>query len=158
MGSMGSMGKKHKTKNRSAQRDSGISKLGMGRIGPMVPIGLMAQKPIMKNSPAQRDSGISKLVSHLCNLRNQRTNLLCAQHDSIMSNFGLGEHCHTEGAENTEKGIFTMLIKNKVRCFMGRLVDESMSKLQNGSAQRYSRMSNLKTETENSLPQRYSKV
>jgi len=105
---------------------------------------------------AQQYSKMSNLVSHLRNLRNLRTNLFCAQHDSKMSNFGLGEHCHTEGAENTEKGIFTMLIKNKVRCFMGRLVDESMSKMQNGSAQRDSKMSNLKIETENSLPQRHS--
>ena len=41
---------------------------------------------------------------------------------------------------------------------MGGWWNEPMSKMQNGPAQRYSKMSNLKMETENSLPQRHSKM
>jgi len=41
---------------------------------------------------------------------------------------------------------------------MGRWGNVAMSKMQNGPAQRHSIMSNLKIETENSLPQRYSKM
>jgi len=41
---------------------------------------------------------------------------------------------------------------------MGRWVNVSISKMQNGHAQRDSIMSNLKIETENSLPQRHSKM
>jgi hypothetical protein len=61
MGIMRNMGKIHKSKNRPAQRDSGISKLGMGLIGLMGPIGLMGKKPVMKNASAQRDSIMSNL-------------------------------------------------------------------------------------------------
>ena len=45
-------------KTSPAQRDSGISKLGIGLIGP---IGLMGKKPVIKNASTQRDSGISNL-------------------------------------------------------------------------------------------------
>ena len=51
-----------------------------------------------------------------------------------------------------------MQIKNITGCFMGRWANESMSKMQNSPAQRYSIMSNMKIETENSLPQRHSKM
>jgi hypothetical protein len=51
-----------------------------------------------------------------------------------------------------------MQVKNTGRCFMCRWGNGTMSKMQNVSAQRYSIMSNLKIETENSLPQRYSKM
>ena len=43
-------------------------------------------------------------------------------------------------------------------CFTGRRGNEPMSKMQNGPAQRYSKMSNLKVESESSLPQRHSKM
>ena len=59
---------------------------------------------------------------------------------------------------NTEGGILTMNVKNIMGCFMGRRGNESMSKMQNVSAQLDSKMSNLKIETENSLPQRHSKM
>jgi len=51
-------------KTTPAQRDSGMSKLGMGLIGPMGPMGpmgLMGKKPVMKNGPAQQGSGNSIL-------------------------------------------------------------------------------------------------
>ena len=51
-------------KTAPAQRDSIMSALGMGLIGPMGPmgpIGLMGQKPGIKNAPAQWDSEISIL-------------------------------------------------------------------------------------------------
>ena len=62
------------------------------------------------------------------------------------------------GEENTKKEIFTVQIKNIVELFMSRWENEPMSKMQNGPAQRHSRMSILKIETENSLPQRHSKM
>jgi len=75
-----------------------------------------------------------------------------AQRDSKMSNSGLGEHCHTKSAEHTKDEMFITQIKNKARCFMSGWRNDPMSKMQNVSAQRYSRMSNLKIETENTLP------
>jgi hypothetical protein len=53
--------------------------------------------------------------------------------------------------------IMTVLVKNIMGCFTGKQGNEPMSKMQNVSAQRYSKMSILKIETENSLPQRHSK-
>jgi len=75
--------------------------------------------------------------------RHLRLNLLCAQLDTPAiagSKLGLGNIITAEGAEHTEKGIFTMQIKNKVRCFMGGWVNGSMSKMQNVFPQRYSKM------------------
>ena len=59
-------------------------------MGVMGVMGLMSRKQEKQNSPAQRDSKMSNLVSHLCNLRNLRTNLLCAQLDSGNSILGTG--------------------------------------------------------------------
>ena len=157
---------KSKIKDQPAQRDSGISKLTVGIMGILRSLGILGWKTKSENCPvqqgskisnlvltpspprplrlnllcAQLDSGMSKLVYHLCNLRNLRTNLLSAQRDSGMSKLGLGNIITAEGAEHTEKGIFTMQIKNKVRCFMGGWVNGSMSKMQNVFPQRYSKM------------------
>ena len=43
-------------------------------------------------------------------------------------------------------------------CFRSKRGNGAMSKMQNVPAQRYSKMSNLKMETENSYPQRHSKM
>ena len=168
---MGSMRKRHKTKKCSAQRDSIMSNLGMGLIGPMGTIGLMGQKTVIENSPAQVDSGISKLRAGptgllAVRLVPQSGDPYCpsafknapAQPDSKRSNFGLGEHCPRKGRKTHTGGILTIKIKNIQGWFMGRWRNEPMSKMQNGPAQRDSIMSNLKIETENSLPQRYSKM
>jgi hypothetical protein len=123
----------------------------------------MSQKPVMENNPAQPDSGMSKLgvepenrPAQLDSPANAGSNLkTCpyrpldfktssAQRDSGISTLRMGEHCHTEGAEYTEKEILTKNIKNIMGCFMGRWGNESKSKMQNGPAQRHSRMSNLK--------------
>jgi hypothetical protein len=89
---------------------------------------------------------------------NRKTRMVPAQPDSKMSNFGLGEHCPRKGRKTHTGGILTIKIKNIQGWFMGRWRNEPMSKMQNGPAQRDSIMSNLKIETENSLPQRYSKM
>jgi len=161
------MGRKHKNKDRLPQRDSkmsngrlsGVSCWPHGRkteIAPPQRDSIMSKLPEVRIKtenrktrirPAQRYSKNSNLVSHLCNLRNLRTNLLSAQLDSGNSILGMGE-----------QGIMTVLVRNLAGCFMGGWGNEPMSKMQNGSAQRHSKMSNLKIETENSLPQRHSKM
>jgi len=161
MGPIGLMGQKPVMENGTAQRDSEMSKLGVES----------------ENGPAQRDSGMSILKTSPYRPLAVRLVPLCgdpyrpycpylplvfksgpAQRDSGNSNFGLGEHCHTESAEHTEKVILTKNIKNIMGYFMGRWGNESMSKMQNGLPQRHSKMSTLKIETEKSLPQRHSKM
>jgi len=86
---------------------------------------------------------------------NRKTRMRPAQRDSKMSNL-VWVDIVTQ--KRVKEGIFTMLIKNIVGCFMGYWRNEPMSKMQTSPAQRHSRMSNLKIETENSLPQRHSKM
>ena len=81
-------------KTNPAQRDSIMSNLGMGLIGPMGHIGLMGKKPIMKTIPAQRDSIMSNLGMGLIGLmgpiglmgKKPVNENRPAQRDSIMSN------------------------------------------------------------------------
>ena len=105
---------KVESENTPPQLHSGIYNLEMGHIGPM---GFMGRKPVMNNRPAQPDSP--------------------AIAGSIL---GMGEHCHTEDAEHTERVIFTMIIKNIMGYFMCRRGNESKSKMQNGLPQRDSKM------------------
>jgi len=151
--------KKRKTKMRPVQRDSKISIL---KTGPFRPLDF-------KTTPAQRHSKMSngrmsgvscwphggRLSEALCWPHGQNSP---AQRGSKNSKLGAKNIITAEGAENTEDVIFTMRIKNITDCFMGRRVNESMSKMQNSPAQRDSIMSILKIETENSLPQRHSKM
>jgi len=111
----------------------------------------MKTKSKMENRPAQRDSGISNLGVLGRKIKNRP-----AQRDSGNSILKMEEDCHTERTEATKSGIFTILIKNIMGCFMSRWGNMAMSKMQNAPAQRDSGMSNLKIETENSFPQRHS--
>ena len=83
-----------------------------------------------RNSPAQRDSGNSILEMG-------------------------GTLSHRERREHKEGNLYHT-DKEYVGCFRGKLGSEAMNKMQNVPAQRHSKMSNLKIETENSLPQRHS--
>ena len=119
---------KSKMENSPAQRDSGISKLTVGVLGILRSLGILGGKTKSENCPVQQGSKISNLVLTPHTLRPLRLNLLSAQRDSGMSKLGTGK-----------QGIFTMRIKNKVRCFMGRWVNESMSEMQNSLPQRHSK-------------------
>jgi len=169
MGPIGLMVQKPVMENGPAQRDSGNSKLGV--LGILRSLGILGGKTKNENCPTQQDSEISilktgpyrPLAVRLVPLCGDPYSPLCfknrpAQQDSGMSILRMGRHCHTESAKNKEEGIFTINIKNIMICFTGKWVNASMSKMQNVSAQRYSKMSNLKIETENSFPQRHSKM
>jgi len=102
-----------------------------------------------ENSPAQRDSRNSILVSHLCNLRNLRTNFLPAQRYSGISILKVESENSTAQLDSKMSngrlsGVFC-------RRQGGRLPETS-------PAQRDSEMYNLKAETENTLPQPDSKM
>ena len=138
-----------------AQRDSGNSNLVLTP-SPLHPLRLTDGCPVlyacrMGNAlPAQRDSGNSNLPEVRIQesgvrmkTENRKTRMRPAQRDSGNSKLGTGG-----------QGIFTMQIGNKTR-FLTCGWDY---KKQNVSAQRYSKMSILKIETENSLPQRHSKM
>jgi len=148
LGIMGIMGKRHIIETSPVQEDS---KMSNGR--------LSESRPVQRDSPASAGS-ILKTCPYrpYCPCRPSVFKNCPAQRDSGISNLRIGEHYHRRWRREHRGGIFTMLIKNITGCFMGRWVNESMSKMQNVSAQRYSKMSNLKIETENSLPQRYSRM
>jgi len=152
-----------KTENKTCpvQRGSKNSKLDF----PLCLAGCQASPAMRDDSvvkAVQRDSGISNLrvLGILRSLRilggQAKIEMCSAQQDSGMSILRMGEHCHTESAEHTEKEILTKNIKNIKGYFMGSRGNEPMSKMQNSPAQRYSGMSNLKIETENGSPQRHS--
>jgi hypothetical protein len=124
----------------------------------------MRRKQKSKNGFPQRDSKMSNPVLTLCLAGCQASpamrdasvvkRLLPAQRDSGNSISGKGKQV-----------IMTVLIKNLAGCFMGGCRNEPMSKTQNVSAQRYSKMSNfgrlsvlLGQKAENSLPQRHSRM
>jgi len=90
---------KNKMENRPAQRDSGNSNLGV--------LGILGRKTRNENRPAQRDSGNSNLKTSLYRpyrpYRPLDFKTSPAQRDSGNSNLRMGEHCHTEGTEHTEK-------------------------------------------------------
>jgi len=97
--------------------------------------------------------------------RRHKTKTSPAQRDSEISILRMGEHYYRRGRRERKGGIFTMRIKNITGYFMGRRGNEPMSKMQKGPAQQNSRMSNFGRlsvlsgqETENSLPQRHSKM
>jgi len=172
MGHIGLIGQKPVMENRPAQQDSIMSNL----------------KVESENSLPQRDSGNSNLrvLGILRSLgwkavrqgvrmgtENRKTRMRPAQLDSIMSNFGwMGERVNESmgKAENKtrpaqrdsemsnlgtgEQGIVTVQINNNKPFLPLCLCDLVV----NGPAQRYSKMSNLKIETENILPQRHSKM
>ena len=181
------MGKRHKTKCGSAQRDSIMSNgrlsgvlcwphgrktksettpaqldSGMSNLGILRSLGILGWKTVKQGArmgtenhknrmrPAQRGSKNSKLDFPLCLAGYQASPALrdvsvfkVAQRDSGMSILGMAE-----------QGIMTVLVKNILGYFMGGWDYEK----QNVCAQRYSKMSILKIETENSLPQRHSRM
>jgi len=199
IGVMRLMGRKHKTKNSSAQRNSIMSNLVLtpnplrplrlnlfcaqqdskmsnrrlfrktapaqrgsrisilevlGILRSLGILGILGEQPKEQYGCAQRGSENSKLDFPLCLAGCQASPAMrddsvvkAVQRDSGISNLGTGE-----------QGIITVSVKNKVYCFMVRLGNVTMSKMQNGPAQRHSKMSNMKIEIENSLPQRHSKM
>ena len=125
---------KDKIQNRPAQRDFGISIFG--RLSGVFCRWHGGRLP--ETSPAQRHSKMSNLVLTPSPLR---LILLSAQQYSIMSNL-----------DDVVYEIITILIGNKT----GFLTCGCDYEKQKVPAQRYSKMSNLKIETENNLPQRHS--
>jgi len=157
-----------------AQRDSGMSKLGMGLMSPMGPIGLMGQKPVMKNRPAQRDSIMSNLKIETENTPAQRDSIMSnlkietentpAQRHSKMSNGRLsGVLCWPHGRKTKtapaqrHSGISKLGMGPMSPMGPIGLMGQKPA-MKNSPAQRDSGMSNLKVESENTPPQPYSKM